>query len=143
MYTKTHKKRILFVAMILITAFGVVTMILLALSRNLDLFYTPSEITQGVAPEATTIRIGGMVVNDSVVRGEGLKVKFKLTDFEHEVIVTYEGILPDLFREGQGIVTRGQWLEGQYFKAIEVLAKHDENYMPKEVSHALGVANDT
>ena len=112
-------------------------LILMALSENLNHFYDPSQVVAGEAPQNHTFRIGGMVVDGSVHRDEGsLKVRFDLTDYKEQVTVSYEGILPDLFREGQGIVAIGK-LNQNLFVADEVLAKHDENYMPAEVKDSL------
>jgi cytochrome c-type biogenesis protein CcmE len=110
---------------------------LLALRENINLFFSPSQIVEGTAPSNTTIRLGGMVVAGSVQRGANLGVTFVLTDLAEQVTVTYEGILPDLFREGQGIVTQGKLDSSGRFVAQQVLAKHDETYMPPEVNDAL------
>ena len=108
-----------------------------ALSQNINLFFTPTQIAKGDAPVAQMIRVGGMVADGTVDRDpQSLKVAFDVTDFDHNVRVTYEGILPDLFREGQGVVVQGR-ISGDQFIASEVLAKHDENYMPPEVTEAL------
>ncbi len=113
-------------------------LILYALRQNISLFYTPTQIVLGEAPQNHPIRVGGMVVKDSVIRDkEGLGVRFKLTDYAHTVTVFYQGILPDLFREEQGIVTQGILKQDAYIEATQVLAKHDENYMPPEVKSAL------
>ena len=110
---------------------------LLALRENINLFFSPSQIVEGTAPSNTTIRLGGMVVAGSVQRGDNLGVTFVLTDLAEQVTVTYEGILPDLFREGQGIVTQGKLDWTGRFVAEQVLAKHNETYMPPEVNDAL------
>ena len=110
---------------------------LLALRENINLFFSPSQIVEGTAPSNTTIRLGGMVVAGSVQRGANLGVTFVLTDLAEQVTVAYEGILPDLFREGQGIVTQGKLDSSGRFVAQQVLAKHDETYMPPEVNDAL------
>tara|TARA_B100000809_G_C14726576_1_gene383361 strand:+ start:59 stop:448 length:390 start_codon:yes stop_codon:yes gene_type:complete len=110
---------------------------LLALRENINLFFSPSQIVEGTAPSNTTIRLGGMVVAGSVQRGANLGVTFVLTDLAEQVTVTYEGILPDLFREGQGIVTQGKLDSTGRFVAEQVLAKHNETYMPPEVNDAL------
>ena len=104
-------------------------------------FYSPTEIINGNAPKVRAFRIGGLVVADSVTRNtDDLKVSFILTDTINEVKVIYEGILPDLFREGQGIVANGKLQSDNIFIADQVLAKHDENYMPPEVADALKAA---
>ena len=110
---------------------------LLALRENINLFFSPSQIVDGTAPSNTTIRLGGMVVTGSIQRGDNLGVTFVLTDLAEQVTVAYEGILPDLFREGQGIVTQGKLDSSGRFFAEQVLAKHDETYMPPEVNDAL------
>lgn len=113
---------------------------LYALSNNINLFYPPAKVVAGEAPEGTTIRVGGLVVDDSVVRDpNSLKVSFQVTDNAGNVEIRYEGILPDLFREGQGIVAEGQ-LEGGVLMADIVLAKHDEQYMPPEIAETLQAA---
>ena len=110
---------------------------LLALRENINLFFSPSQIVDGTAPSNTTIRLGGMVVSGSIQRGDNLGVTFVLTDLAEQVTVAYEGIHPDLFREGQGIVTQGKLDSTGRFLAEQVLAKHDETYMPPEVNDAL------
>lgn len=120
--------------LVLVLAAG---LILYALRQNISLFYTPSDISLGKAPQAQRLRLGGMVVPGSLQRFDKLKIAFQLTDYQHTVTVYYEGILPDLFREGQGIVALGSLTAQGHFQAQEVLAKHDENYMPPEVKHAL------
>lgn len=114
------------------------SLVLYALRQNINLFYTPSDVFDGSAPLAKRIRLGGMVTPGSVVRNaHSLEVEFTLTDYKQSIKVHYNGILPDLFREGQGIVTTGQLIEPGFFIASEVLAKHDENYMPPEVKQSL------
>lgn len=118
---------------------------LYALSQNIDLFYTPSEIVNGKNDDPSQkpevgqrIRVGGMVVEDTVKRDDKtLKVVFDLNDVGPSITVEYEGILPDLFREGQGIVAQGVLIEPTRLQATEVLAKHDENYMPPELGDKL------
>jgi len=110
---------------------------LFALQENINLFYSPTQIAEGEAPEGQLIRAGGMVVEGSVKRDtDSLKVEFQITDYAETVTVEFEGILPDLFREGQGIVSQGR-MQGDRLMAVEVLAKHDENYMSPEVAEAL------
>ncbi|MGD2056867.1 MAG: cytochrome c maturation protein CcmE, partial [Gammaproteobacteria bacterium] len=109
-----------------------------AFNENLMFFYTPSAVVAGEAPAGHLIRVGGLVTKGSVQRQEdGLTVTFDITDNADTITVQYTGILPDLFREGQGIVARGRLQDGNLFIAEEVLAKHDENYMPPEVADAL------
>lgn len=115
-----------------------VALVLYALRQNINLFYTPTQIVKNEAPHGVTIRVGGLVENGSFKQeGESLKSSFRVTDIENTVTITYEGILPDLFKEGQGVVARGQLSQDSFFMAEEVLAKHDENYMPAEVKDAL------
>ncbi len=137
MNPKRKKKLVLLSSMV--AAVGIaVGLVLFALSENINLFYTPTQIAQGEAPVGQRIRAGGMVVDGSIKRAtDSLQVQFSVTDYEHEVVVQYTGILPDLFREGQGIVTMGEMDAKGIFQASEVLAKHDENYMPPEVEEAL------
>ncbi len=140
-----RKKRLAIVSSILIGLGVVAGLVLYALSQNIDLFYTPSEIIQGKKDSGLKptigqrIRVGGMVVAGSVKRDEdSLKVSFDLVDVGPTITVQYDGILPDLFREGQGIVANGVLVSETLLEASEVLAKHDENYMPKEISDAMG-----
>lgn len=134
----TRKKRltiILFLLAGLAVAVGLTTY---ALRQNINLFYDPSQIAAGEAPLDVRIRAGGMVEEGSVKRDpESLKVNFRVTDFSSSVAMEYVGILPDLFAEGQGVVAMGRLREDGTFVADQVLAKHDENYMPPEVSEAL------
>lgn len=114
---------------------------LTAFEENLLYFYSPTQIKNGEAPVSRTLRVGGLVIAGSVIRDtESLLVKFDLTDGAEMVSVEYRGILPDLFREGQGIVAMGKLNDKKVFVADEVLAKHDENYMPPEVADALEAA---
>lgn len=133
-----RKKRLLIVLFILGGVGIAVGLTLYALSQNINLFYSPTQIAQGEAPVGTRIRAGGMVVEGSVKRDDkSLRVEFEVTDFQNKVPVVYSGILPDLFREGQGIVAQGEMDANGKLQAVEVLAKHDENYMPPEVAEAL------
>ncbi len=142
MHPKRKKKLIL--VLLMLTGVGlIVGLVLYALSQNINLFFPPSDIAQGKAPYEKRIRAGGMVREGSVVRSpDSLLVTFVLTDYAHDVTVSYEGILPDLFREGQGIVAQGKLQPNGVFVADEVLAKHDENYMPPEVNEAINQANE-
>ncbi|MFZ5602780.1 MAG: cytochrome c maturation protein CcmE [Pseudomonadota bacterium] len=108
-----------------------------AMEENINLFYTPSQVVAGEAPLEKRIRVGGLVVVGSLQRGEDLAVTFDITDNAQTIRVRYSGILPDLFREGQGIIANGRLVEQNLVEAEEVLAKHDENYMPPEVQHAI------
>jgi cytochrome c-type biogenesis protein CcmE len=133
--TPARKKRL---GLILLMVAGVavgVGLALKSLNQNIMFFFTPSEVASGKAPSNKLFRIGGMVVEGSVSRpGDGLTVHFGLTDNEQSVIVKYAGILPDLFREGQGIIANGKLDGSGEFVAEEVLAKHDETYMPPELA---------
>lgn len=136
-----RKKRLTIVLFITLGAGVAVGLTLYALSQNINLFFSPTQIAAGEAPEGTRIRAGGMVVEGSVMRDpNSLKVEFEVTDFEHNLPIVYSGILPDLFREGQGIVAQGEIDSEGKLQAVEVLAKHDENYMPPEVAEALAAS---
>ncbi|WP_154171539.1 cytochrome c maturation protein CcmE [Vibrio metoecus] len=137
-----RKKRLGVVLAILLGLSATVGLIIYALNQNMDLFYTPSELVygkEGNKPEVgQRLRIGGMVVVGSVKRDpNSLKVSFDLHDVGPSVTITYDGILPDLFREGQGIVAQGVLVDATNIEAFEVLAKHDENYMPPEIAEAM------
>ncbi len=116
--------------------------VLNAFNSNLVFFFTPSQIASGEAPKNRTFRVGGMVKTGSVKR-DGLSAAFVVTDTAKEVGVTYTGILPDLFKEGKGVVAQGKLGADGQFLATEVLAKHDENYMPPEAQHAVDQAQKT
>ena len=133
------RKKRLYIVLAILAGVGVaVALALSALQQNINLFYTPTQIAQGEAPQDTRIRAGGMVAEKSLKRtGDSLDVEFVVTDFTHNVTIRYRGILPDLFREGQGIVALGQLNAQGELIADEVLAKHDEKYMPPEVPKAL------
>jgi cytochrome c-type biogenesis protein CcmE len=111
-------------------------LVLNAFEQNLVFFFTPSQVAAKEAPQGRTFRIGGMVEKGSVKR-EGVEVRFLVTDTAKTIPVVYSGALPDLFREGKGVVAQGQLGADGVFRAREVLAKHDENYMPPEAAHAL------
>jgi cytochrome c-type biogenesis protein CcmE len=130
---------VLFVALFSSVAIGLV---MYALRGNINLFYPPAAVAAGEAPIGQAIRVGGMVVEDSLQRADdSLAVSFQLTDYEASVPVVYVGILPDLFDEGQGAVASGMLDEEGVLQATEILAKHDENYMPPEVADALEKSN--
>ena len=141
--TPARKKRLFLIGMMVLGIAVGIGLVLKALNENLNLFYPPAEVAAGKAPTNHPFRLGGLVVNGSVERQQGsLLVQFALTDNQDEVIVHYEGILPDLFREGQGIVAKGSLRQDGVFVADEVLAKHDENYMPPEVADSLKTAHE-
>jgi cytochrome c-type biogenesis protein CcmE len=142
---KPHRRKklgiIIFVAAGLGTAIG---LSLFALSNNIDLFFTPTQVAAGEVTPGQRIRVGGMVKEGSVEHDQDiLEVSFITTDYNHDVRVHYAGILPDLFREGQGIVAEGSMSPDGTFIASRVLAKHDENYMSVEVKAALDAAGNT
>ncbi|MEX0737950.1 MAG: cytochrome c maturation protein CcmE [Pseudohongiella sp.] len=139
---KPHRKKtlgiVIFIAVGLSTAIG---LSLYALSSNIDLFFTPTQVAAGEVMPGQRIRVGGMVKEGSVQHSnEALQVNFIATDYAHDVNVQYNGILPDLFREGQGIVVEGSINPAGQFVASRVLAKHDENYMSVEVKEAMDAA---
>jgi cytochrome c-type biogenesis protein CcmE len=113
--------------------------VLNAFQSNLVFFFTPTQVSNGEAPKERAFRVGGMVKEGSLKK-DGENVQFVVTDFAHDVPVSYKGLLPDLFKEGKGVVAQGKLLEANQFEASEVLAKHDENYMPPEAKHALDQA---
>lgn len=130
-----RKNRLFMVLFILVAVTGTVTALMLAMQEDLNMFYPPNKVVAGEVPQGQTIRAGGMVLEGSVSRDPGsLQVSFWLTDRAgSEFAVSYVGILPDLFREGQGILVAGQLDSQGVLHAEEVLAKHDENYMPPEL----------
>lgn len=116
----------------------VVALVVYALRQNISLYYTPLQISQNQAPQDKMVRAGGMVLKNSIQHSQkGLEVKFVITDYAKNLDVVYRGILPDLFREGQGVVIKGYVRSSGEFEAKEVLAKHDEKYMPSEVQKSL------
>lgn len=137
-----RKKRLLLIVFLVAGVGTAVGLMTYSLSQNINLFMTPTQFADGDVPVGKTVRAGGLVVAGSVVRSDqGLGATFKVTDGSAEVTIRYDGILPDLFREGQGIVALGQLGADGVFAASEVLAKHDENYMPPEVQEALDKAH--
>ena len=137
-----RKQRLIVALVIVILSSVTIGLIAYALRGNINLFYSPSEVAAGEAPIDRQIRVGGMVVEGSVRRAsDRLETRFDVTDFVHSVTVTYDGILPDLFAEGEGVVATGKLGPNGVVTASEVLAKHDENYMPPEVAEALEKAN--
>jgi cytochrome c-type biogenesis protein CcmE len=133
---KPRHKRVAAIALGVV-ALGIATaLVLMAFQKNLVFFFTPSQVVAKEAPQGKTFRIGGMVVTGSLKR-VGVDVHFVVTDTAKTIPVVYSGALPDLFREGKGVVAQGQLGADGVFHAREVLAKHDENYMPPEAAHAL------
>ncbi len=136
-----RRRRRLYLVLALLVGIGTATALALtAFRQNLLYFQSPSDVVAGTAPTGRPFRLGGMVKEGTVRReGDGLTVHFVVTDYAHDVEVAYTGILPDLFREGQGIVANGRLGPDGVFVASEVLAKHDENYMPPEVAESLKI----
>ena len=130
-----RQNRMVLVVLLLSGAVLAITLLIQALGSNTNYFYSPTEVAEGKAPIGKNFRLGGLVAKGSVIRKDML-VSFDVTDNKNKFTIEYTGILPDLFREGQGIITTGS-LVGETFMATEVLAKHDENYMPPEVADAL------
>ena len=133
-----RQRRMSLVAVVLLVVGGAVGFALKAFQDNLQYFYSPTEVSAGKAPVDRLFRVGGMVTEGSFKRPPGsLEARFVLTDFSNNVTVSYTGVLPDLFREGQGVIARGKLAGDGLFVAEEVLAKHDENYMPPDVAELL------
>jgi cytochrome c-type biogenesis protein CcmE len=141
---KPRQKRIALIAGG-VAALGIVAaLVLTAFQQNLVFFFTPSQVVAKEAPQGRTFRIGGMVETGSVQRQpDGVTVRFMVTDTAKSIPVTYRGALPDLFREGKGVVAQGRISADGVFQASEVLAKHDENYMPPEAAEAVKRAHET
>lgn len=139
---KPRHKRIALILGGLVTLGIAAGFVLNALNSNIALFYTPTQVAGGEAPKDRLFRIGGLVKEGSVQRND-MTIRFVVTDTAREIPVAYTGILPDLFKEGKGVVTQGRLGADGQFIATEVLAKHDENYMPPEASHAVEQAGRT
>lgn len=138
-----RRRRMVLVGLILLGVAGAVALALTAFQENLLYYYTPTQVSSGEAPADRVFRVGGMVTEGSFKREPGsLEARFVLTDYANNVTVSYTGVLPDLFREGQGIIARGKLGAGGLFVAEEVLAKHDENYMPPDVADTLRQQGD-
>ncbi|MHA1567990.1 MAG: cytochrome c maturation protein CcmE [Alphaproteobacteria bacterium] len=132
------RRRLYFLALSMATLAAAVALVLNAFEDNLVFFYTPSDLAEKEAPIGRRLRLGGLVAEGSVARAaDGATVRFVITDMVNSVPASYRGILPDLFREGQGVVAEGMLRADGSFEATNVLAKHDENYMPKEVADSL------
>ena len=135
---KPKRQRLILIGLGMLALFGAAALVLTAFEENVVYFYSPTDLAEKQVAPAQMIRIGGLVEEGSVKQdGDGLTIAFKVTDTQRSVPVVYRGILPDLFREGQGVVTEGTLGADGVFVASEVLAKHDENYMPPEVAEAL------
>lgn len=136
-----RKRRLILILVLLLGVGSATALALAALNENVNHFYSPTEIAAGKAPSGRTMRLGGVVLEDSTKRDpSSLKVDFVVTDRFKNVAVQYDGILPDLFKEGQSVIANGSLNADGVFIAQEVLAKHDENYMPKEVAEAIAAA---
>ena len=136
MLNKLHRRRITSIMIstcVVITALGLV---LYALRQNINAYYTPNELTEEILSSGRFIKLGGMVETDSLRRQDELAVSFRMTDFQKTIEVKYQGILPDLFAEGQGAIAEGRFEQG-VFIAKTILAKHDENYMPPEIARKM------
>ncbi len=139
---KTRHKRLLLIFAGLVVLGAVVALVLNAFQSNLVFFFSPTQVAAGEAPKGKPFRIGGMVKEGSIQReADGVTLRFAITDTERDIAVKYKGILPDLFKEGKGAVVQVRIGEDGIFVAKEVLAKHDENYMPPEAAKAVGDAH--
>lgn len=135
---KRKHRRLVLVLAILAAVMVSTALVLLAFRDSLVFFYGPTEAMAQQIPEGRRFRLGGLVEQGSVLRdSDGLGIRFRITDLNQQVAVNYRGSLPDLFREGQGVVAEGSWTAANLFTATTILAKHDENYMPKEVAESL------
>ena len=136
---KSRHKRLFGIGLGLMLVCGAVYFVLNAFQSNLVFFFTPTQVAAGEAPKDGSFRVGGLVKEGSIQR-QDLAIEFTVTDLHQDVQVRYVGLLPDLFKEGKGVVAQGRLDAGRLFVASEVLAKHDENYMPPEAQHALDEA---
>jgi cytochrome c-type biogenesis protein CcmE len=135
---KPRQKKIVFIVAALAILSAAVGLVLYALNDNISLYFTPSQVLNKEAPQGRGFRMGGLVVVDSVKRqSDGLTVQFSITDTAKNMPVVYKGLLPDLFKEGKGVVVHGKLEDGGIFRADEVLAKHDENYVAPEAAYAM------
>ena len=138
---KTRHKRLVLVSAGLATMALAAWLVMSAFQKNLVFFFTPSQVSKGEAPQGRRFRLGGMVESGSMHRqADGITVKFVVTDMAQRIPAVYRGILPDLFKEGKGVVAQGTLGADGIFAADEVLAKHDENYMPPEAAYAMAKA---
>lgn len=141
--TPKRRQRLTITLIIVLGTALIVGLVMYALKQNINLFYSTTQIVNGEAPKDARIRVGGMVLKGSLERdNNSLHISFWITDTAQKIKVEYTGILPDLFREGQGIIAQGKLDANGVFQADEVLAKHDENYMPPEVSESMKKAQD-
>lgn len=138
--TPTRKRRLMIIAAFVMLAAAGIALLVYALQSNLNYLYSPSEVRAGQIAEGANFRLGGVVLEDSVLRSEGsLLVQFAVTDRVHNFPVRFEGILPDMFQQGTSVISHGR-IENGCFVAVKVLAKHDETYMPEEVAKAIAEA---
>ena len=142
MLGKKAKKRAIFLALILLLSVVTIFLIFKSLEENIVYFFTPSEIynKQNISFNKT-IRVGGLVKENSISKEQN-SIRFIITDFKKEIIVSYSGLIPNLFSEGKGVIAEGELKDKKYFIAEKILAKHDENYMPPEVAKALEKSNN-
>ena len=141
---KRRTLRIYSISLVLVLLSGLFFMFIKTFNDNLLFYRSPSQITETEFPENYVFRVGGVVLDGSLVKSKNtMNVKFSITDYEKSLPISYTGILPDLFREGQGVVIRGKLGDDGIFYAEEVLAKHDETYMPPEVQETLGISEDS
>jgi cytochrome c-type biogenesis protein CcmE len=139
---KTRHKKLALIGGALAVVGIIAALVLNALNSNIALYISPTDVVAGKAPLGKNFRIGGLVKNGSLAReADGVTIRFVVTDNEQDITVNYKGILPDLFKEGKGVVAQGKMTEAGTFAASEVLAKHDENYMPPEAAKAVGDAH--
>jgi cytochrome c-type biogenesis protein CcmE len=139
---KTRHKKLALIAGALAILGIIAALVLNALNSNIALYISPTDVAAGKAPQGKLFRIGGLVKEGSLAReADGVTVRFIVTDTDKDLVVNYKGILPDLFKEGKGVVAQGRLTDAGTFAATEVLAKHDENYMPPEAAKAVGDAN--
>ena len=141
MLAKKVKSRMIFLILVLLSATAIIFFVLKSLEENVVYFFSPTEIYNKLNISFDEkIRIGGLVKENSLIKSQK-SIKFIITDLKNEIIVTYNGLVPNLFSEGKGVVAEGQLRDRKYFVADKILAKHDENYMPPEVSKALEKSN--
>ncbi|MBX6419834.1 MAG: cytochrome c maturation protein CcmE [Nevskia sp.] len=136
-----RQRRMLTVAVLVIGVAAAAALGFTAFRKNMMYFYTPSDLLSGDLPAGATLQLGGLVEQGSLQRGAGLEIRFVMADCTHQVPVVYDGVLPDLFREGQGVIATGHMGPDHVFVATRILAKHDENYMPPQVAKSLKTAD--
>lgn len=127
---------------LILSVSAIIGLVLYALRQNINLFFTPSDLPLAKLSTQAKVRVGGMVLQDSVEHSDNLNVTFQITDYKANLLIKYRGLLPDLFREGQGVVVFGNLTNEGVFKAEQILAKHDQNYMPPGLSEKLAEVQD-